>query len=302
MSRVIPRCVCWALLGAAGLGLTPAPAHADIWGDIAVALDYANFNLFGERNYLSGGAEFVVNNQFQGNELDFGSWQMTLDGPVSFGFNTGGRGLSNLEITFQTALTSERAPEPLAYDVVFDVGGQRSEVTGSVFLDSRLWLNGFGFYELELDYSSRQTIAEEGRFNNDTQINDFDIGPIDVRGNIFADLLDLILAPLFGDNPTPFDSFSGRTQLAKLLDLSDPINDPIILRGRLFETGLADTVDPFALEQALNLETMGLANLNGMQTGQQRATSIPEPATLVLMLVGAAFVASRSLRRHPLSR
>jgi hypothetical protein len=283
------------------LGLTPAPAHADIWGDIAVALDYANFNLFGQRNYLSGGAEFVVNNQFQGNELDFGSWQMTLDGPVSFGFNTGGRGLSNLEITFQTALTSDRSPEALDYDVVFDVGGQRSEVAGSVFLDSRLWLNGFGFYELELDYSSRQTITGEGRFNNDQQINDFDVGPIDIRGNIFADLLDLILAPLFGDNPSPFDSFSGRAQLAKLFDLSEPMNDPIVLKGRLFETGLAGTLDPFVIDRALNLETTGLASLNGMHTDQQLGTSIPEPATLVLMMVGAAFVASRSLRRRTLS-
>jgi hypothetical protein len=302
MSRGISRCACSALLCAAWLGLTPAPARADIWGDIAVALDYANFNLFGQRNYLSGGAEFVVNNQFRGNELDFGSWQMTLDGPVSFGFNTGGRGLSNLEITLQTALTSDQLSEPLDYDVVFDVGGQRSEVAGSVFLDSHLWLNGFGFYELELDYSSRQTITGEGRFNNDQQINDFDVGPIDIRGNIFADLLDLILAPLFGDNPTPFDSFSGRAQLAKLLDLSHPMNDPIVLKGRLFDTALAETVDPFVLERALNLQTTTLANLNGTLADQQLGTSIPEPAALVLMLVGAAFVASHSLRRRALSR
>lgn len=302
MSRGIARCACSALLCAAWLGLTPAPARADIWGDIAVALDYANFNLFGQKNYLSGGAEFVVNNQFRGNELDFGSWQMTLDGPVSFGFNTGGRGLSNLEISLQTALTSDQLSEPLNYDVVFDVGGQRSEATGSVFLDSRLWLNGFGFYELELDYSSRQTITGEGRFNNDQQINDYDVGPIDIRGNIFADLLDLVLAPLFGDNPTPFDSFSGRAQLAKLLDLSDPMNDPIVLKGRLFDTALAETVDPFVLERALNLQTTTLANLNGTLAGQQLGTSIPEPAALVLMLVGSAFVASHSLRRRSLSR
>jgi hypothetical protein len=221
---------------------------------------------------------------------------------VSFGFNTGGRGLSNLEISLQTALTSDQLSEPLNYDVVFDVGGQRSEVAGSVFLDSRLWLNGFGFYELELDYSSRQTITGEGRFNNDQQINDYDVGPIDIRGNIFADLLDLIFAPLFGDNPTPFDSFSGRAQLAKLLDFSDPMNDPIVLKGRLFDTALAETVDPFVLERALNLQTATLANLNGTLADQQLGTSIPEPAALVLMLVGSAFVASRSLRRRPLSR
>ncbi|UCF32783.1 MAG: hypothetical protein JSV78_10665 [Phycisphaerales bacterium] len=302
MSRGIARCACSALLCAAWLVLTPAPARADIWGDIAVALDYANFNLFGQRNYLSGGAEFVVNNQFRGNELDFGSWQMRLEGPVSFGFKTGGRGLSNLEISLQTALTSDQLSEPLSYDVVFDVGGQRSEVAGSVFLDSRLWLNGFGFYELELDYSSRQTITGEGRFNNDQQINDFDVGPIDIRGNIFADLLDLIFAPLFGDNPTPFDSFSGRAQLAKLLDLSDPMNDPIVLKGRLFETALAETVDPLVLERALNLQTTTLANFNSMLADQQPGTSIPEPAALVLMLVGAAFVAPRTLRRCPRTR
>lgn len=269
--------------------LAPPSARAGVFNDVAFGLGFAGFQLQGQENILSGGADFAIVTQFQGNELDFGSSQLTLAGPLSLGFSTGGRDLSVMKINFQTALNSQIGSTPLTYTFNTDVGGQISQVTGSLLIDGSLEFNGFGFYDLQMEYSARQTVDTEGRFSNDQEFNDFDIGPINIRGNIFADLLSLLIDPLFANSEidNPFASFSGQEQLKQ-------ITDNAMLTARELALGsppLSGPINPtfsgeFATDPPPGVDATGTVGV-----------SVPEPTTLLLMLTGVLAVTSRKMLR-----
>lgn len=277
-----------AMLVVALCAIAPATARADVFRDIAFGLGFAGFQLQGQENILSGGADFAMLTQFQGNELDFGSAQLTMTGPISLGFSTGGRGLNVMKIDFQTALNDQIASSPLTYTWNADVGGQQTQINGSLLIDGSLEFNGFGFYDLQVDYSSRQTVNTDGRFSNDQEFNDFDVGPMHLRGNIFADLLSLILDPLFANSEidNPFASFSGQTQLKRLADGATISARELVLgpptNAGLIEAGLSGSIDA-----QLPLDTGPLPN----------GATVPEPGTLFLMLGGALAISSRRMWR-----
>ena len=276
-----------AVLLAVACALAPLSARAGVFNDVAFGLGFAGFQLQGQENVLSGGADFAILTQFQGNELDFGSSQLTLTGPLSLGFSTGGRDLSVMKIDFQTALNNQIGSIPLTYSFNTDVGGQTTDVTGSLLIDGSLEFNGFGFYDLQMDYSSRQTVTTDGRFSNDQEFNDFDIGPINIRGNIFADLLSLLLEPLFANSEfdNPFASFSGQEQLKRL-------TDGAMLSARELVVGPPALIDPIT-----SGEFVADYPLNANPTAPGGA-SVPEPTTLLLMLAGALVVTSRKMFRR----
>jgi len=66
-------------------------AQAGVFRDVVRGLEYSGFQFFGQENPLSGGAEFALARNFQGETLDFGSTELTLTGPIQFTFETGDR-------------------------------------------------------------------------------------------------------------------------------------------------------------------------------------------------------------------
>ena len=288
----------WAGIATAfglGLAVTASVARADVFRDIAVGLGYAGFELEGDRNILSGGADFRISRNLVGNTLDFGSADLTLQGPISLEFSTGGRALSNLDISFQTAMTGDLASSPLFYEFNSDVGGQSAEVSGSILIDASFSLNGFGFYDLELMYSSRQDVNREGRFSNSEDTYDFDIGPINVSGNIFADVLALITAPLFEATGSfnPFESFSGRTQLQKLIDASgDRARQQLAAGGAVTDNALS----PLLAVGVVNEPSYGTLSLPASARTTESGVVVPEPTVLLLMLLGVPILMRRRRR------
>ncbi len=265
---------------------TPA-SRADVFEDLAHGLGYAGFNIEGQRNHLSGGADYRISHNLQGNSLDFGPGDLRLQGPISLEFRTTGRGFHNMDIELQTALTSDFTSQPLNYVLTYDAGSQQTEISGNLYIDASLSLNGFGFYDLDLDYSSRQNVVRDGRFSDGTDTFDFDAGPIHVRGNIFADMLAAVTAPFFEAAGTvnPFASFSASAKLAQAIEAS---NEEMISQ-------LAAGVDPLASEMALR---MSPGDSSGPLPGAYEDTGpsgtlVPEPTVLVLMLLGVP-----ALMRH----
>lgn len=295
----------WCRTTAVGLfvvGVMTSAAQPDVFRDIPLALNQAGFNLEGSRNPLSGGADFSLNRNFIGNPLDFGAWDLTLSGPISLDFSTGGRQLSQLDIALTTAPNGRSAATPLSYLLNYDVGGQSMQVDGTLLIDAEFSLNAFGFYDFELRYSSRQNVARDGRFANDDQTDDFDFGPISVSGNIFADVLGLITQPFFDRTGgfNPFTSFSGRLQLDEL--------SSALAKSTLSD--LASGGDPVADDRSVMLAT---ASPDGSLTGSTAwfalsgpvagtvlnpsGVMVPEPTVLLLMLLGIPAVMHR--RRRP---
>jgi hypothetical protein len=227
--------------------------------DFATGLRFTGFDIQANRNFLSGGLDLSVSNTFLGNELDFGPGDLTLQGPISLTVSTGGRRLSELEFAFRTAVDATSPTSPIRYAFNLDTGVQSVELDGTVLVDAALTLNRLGFYDLQLALSSRQTATQEGLLGDTTTNRDFDIGPINVSGNIFTDALALLTDPLFqaAGRSNPFAALSGREQLKAIVE----------------------------------------GDFSGQAPGAVLAfRTVPEPAVLILILLGVPFL-FRSTRK-----
>lgn len=291
----------------AGTGLAACLSCSSVWAgvfnDVATGLGFAGFNIEGSRNPLSGGFDFLVNRTFVGDPLDFGAWDLTLQGPLSLSLSTGGRFLSQLDVALRTATDDRANPAPLSYSLNYDVGGQSTQVSGTLFLDGDVSFNGFGFYDLQLTYSSRQDVTRDGRFANDAIEHDLDVGPINISGNIFADALAILTDPIFESSTlgfNPFESFSGRAQLQTMMDEAAARTREQLASGEDFTADALPTLLASAALQGLFDGNTASAGSAGSARSRSPGASalVPEPAVLVLLLFGAPFV----LARRPQSR
>lgn len=295
-------------LAAFMLGLSAMPADAGVFRNIGYGLGYAGFDIAAQHNVLSGGTDFSISRNFIGTELDFGVWDLSLQGPLAFEVQTGGRVLSELEVRLSTAQVGGGAASPLSYLLNVDVGGQETQIAGQLLIDANVSFNGFGFYDLELTYSSRQNVSRDGRYANDDQTFDFDLGPINISGNIFADALAIITQPIFDATGTmnPFASFSGR---AKLMEAIAGTGDALVdqLAAAKNTGGVDQGLTVAAAFSAPGLDGAPFGPLpqgrGGSNSGKGRIggdsnpnAAVPEPSVLFLLLLAAPFVIRGSVR------
>ncbi len=263
----------------------------------ATALDFLGFDLIGQRNPLSGGIDFLATNNFDGAPFDFGAGDLSLSGPLSLQVSTGGRFLSQFDVSLTTAVNGRTDASPLSYVLNSGIGAQSTQVSGTVLADVDFSLNGLGFYKLDITYSSRQKVTNDGLLANDGTTNDFDLGPINISGNLFADALAILTDPFFNGagQTNPFERFSGRAQLSELLQT--PTTD--------LQTALAEGSDPSGAASAaarFGAVRKGYGNNdappgNAFGRGNGNGGAVPEPAVLVLILLGVpAIVLRRSGR------
>ncbi len=275
-----------ALLTAA-LALS-APARGEDRDNLAAALSYVGFDLIGQPNPLSGGVDFLATNTFDGTQFDFGIADLSLSGPLSLQVSTGGRLLTQLEVSFSTAVNANANATPLSYVFNSDIGPQSLQINGTVFADGDFTLNSLGFYDLSLTYSSRRNITHEGSSGEDST-EDFDLGPIDVSGNLIADILTVLTEPFFNatGQDNPFEPYSGLAELSEILQVSTAESQTALAEGR----SSADAVMARLLNPLENGSSRAI--VSRVMTG----ATVPEPAVLVLMLLGIpAIVLRRSAR------
>lgn len=254
-------------------------AQAGLFKNTVRALEYAGFNFIGEKNPLSGGADLALVRNFNNETLDFGATELTLTGPLQFTFSTGGRGLEVLDVSLSTN------NRPLTYSLITDVGGQKTQVDGNFLLNATGSMNSFGWYDFEFQYSVREQIIQDGRFANGEEYMDFDIGPIDVSGNIFADMLAVLFDPLFTSLGTEniFASFSGRYQAME--ELNRRLAD-----SRLSALGLDSLGEMSASMVPAEPMTLDMVSAD--------RSYVPDPSTLLLLLGGAPVVYALRRRRR----
>jgi len=287
----VTLCLAVVLCGCVAVSST----QGGVINDLARGLHYTGFTLSGDENLLSGGADFRAFTVFQGNPLDFGPLDLTLQGPVLFEFSTGGRGIKSLDIAFTTATSSADPAVPLTYALNLDAGNQEASIAGSLLVDGNFSINEFGFYDLTLRYSSRQDITALGPLTDGSRQNDFDLGPIDISGNIFADVLAAVFDPLFEQAGTPnvFAQFSGREKLQKA----------ILAEAEQIRTDLAASSESGAgMDVGANVYAHPLAIGTGdaiaqVRSGHRRSV-IPIPSTLVLLALPLPVLLARQLRRR----
>lgn len=258
-------------------------AQAGVFKDAVRGLEYAGFQFIGQENPLSGGADFALTRTFNNETLDFGGTSLTLSGPIVFSFTTGGRLLPVLDVSLNTR------NQPLNYSFVSDVGGQSTTITGSMLLDATGSIDTFGFYDFRFDLSSRETIAEEGRFRNtDGDPVDFDVGPIDVSGNVFADMLALLTDPFFNatGGTNIFASFSGRFQAEEQMNrAAKQAMEKMQAGENLTPEEVSELVGHVLTVEALGGEGADLSFLElDLDNDVAQTGLVPEPGTLCLLL------------------
>ncbi|MFQ5413049.1 MAG: PEP-CTERM sorting domain-containing protein [Phycisphaerae bacterium] len=304
MPRGVHR-VCGAVIGVLIAAVAPA-ARGGVFEDVAFGLGQAGFDFQGQLNPFNLGADFTAQTRntggftlFEGNTLDFGVWDLTLNGPVSFGVSTGQRGINTIDIFFKTARNDDPA-QPLLYDVNFDVGPQSTTISGQTLIDGRLSLDGLGFYDLTLTVSSRQDITSDGALGASSTTSDLDIGPIDISGNIIADALSILFDPFFTDAglTNPFDVLSGRAQLEDLFGAAADASGARVLSAGLADAPADRVFGPPPLDGLLG-HGLG-AGASG--PGDGTAAAVPEPSTIIFVLLGGSLLVSARLRRQRCAR
>jgi len=273
---------------------TVSPARADVFHDVGTGLAFAGFDVRGNHNPLSGGADLLITNTFDGSPFDFGAADISFQGPVSLQVSTGGRYLSQFDVSLTTAVDNRSTPSPLNYVFNYDVGGQSTRVSGSALVNADFSLNGFGFYKLSVDYSSRQTVDRNGQVVTDQSEFDSNFGPITISGNVFTDVLAWVTDPLFEQTgqTNPFASLSPAARLINadptqqqellkaLVALGDESSDPPSAFGRNGGAGLND------LPPELSLTAEG-------SNGRSFGLVVPEPPVLGLLLLGIPAILGR---------
>ena len=174
-------------------------ASAGAVDEAALAATMLGFDLQGRHNLASGGIDFVANQSFNGSTLDFGAGDLTVQGPLSFSLNTGGRIVPTLDLSLTTAVNADASATPLSYNLSLDPANNPIDVSGNLLLDANFSINRMGFYDLDITASSRQTVHHGNDPLNDVQ-NDFDVGPVRIAGNVYLDLLAAVTDPIFDAN------------------------------------------------------------------------------------------------------
>lgn len=288
-----------ALLVTMGL-LCSAPASGGLFEDIYRGLEIFTTPVGGPSGARRGRLVITPNELGRGYRLeldrtfgrdssgrpetyDLGNFELTVFGSVQ----------STLEFTRRGILTgnAEIRTNNLSYSLSGKSGAQDFELSGQLNVSQDLEINKLGFYTLQLEINNAASqLITEGLVAEGSPDTDFDIGPIDIKGNIFFDVF-LAALTAFGVDTSELEGIFPKSPI-------DVINDEIekALRGQaqvLGETSIIG-IESGALSSAAALEAKNFvsdlileiddAEDYGLTADGDR---VPEPTSLlVLALLG----------------
>lgn len=211
---------------------------------------------------------------------------------------------------------SNFSPAPLAYTVTLNTGVQDFEWSGNVQVDSSGRLNALGFYDLDVRFTNVGSYTADGVLVHDEQVTDFDLGPIDLSGNIAFDmvagLMQSIGATVSAVGPRVFSGAAQRDkvvdELLAKLEAGDKLSDDEMQILLQYAIEMAYRSDPIGtilnglpselpLGDGLTLSvTQSEASTTDAPADQ---TLLPEPGMLVLFgtMLGGLSAAGRWRRR-----
>lgn len=191
-----------------------------------------NGNRFGriqfQRNGPGQGWEIQFNRAFGADStgrpeiLDLGAYSLELNGATAFtgSYTTRGVPVGNFEGSISN----------LNYIMRADTGAQDFELRGTLNGGTALQINAAGFYTARINLTNQvSSLTADGLIVDGNVPTNFDIGPINVKGNIYFDLISSLLGAAGVDTTTinqlfpksPADQIGASLQqsLDKLLSL-----------------------------------------------------------------------------------
>jgi len=280
--------------------VSASPAPADFWKNLGGGLQYlADPSGFGAIN--GGRTGFMA---FDYNRLSDG-WR--VDWSKTFGPDRFGRphriDVGPAQLTFNSGTLSWTAdynkrllpgvnfdiatPAPINYTYELNTGFQ-----DLVTINSQLSLAGGGNINLLGFYDFQLQIVHTGAFESDGLVEDsghmnFDVGPIDVSGNIFIDLVtgafEAIGVP--PEDLAPIKGFPTKTKNARGLVLKLLSGQPLSEQEMLdmVSTTVLASMEPPVPDGAV-LGATALADPAEGSPASIQLDAVPEPATLALLL------------------
>lgn len=298
MNRVRGICVTVSVLMALAAGVESA--RAELYRDVARGLALLDFQFAGERNVLGDGITVNAGASYNNRTFDFGLAQLNLTGSVSMSAGFTRRGLPGANFSLNSS--------GLSYDFIINNGIQDMTASGQAVVDVSANINALGFYDKVIQISNRGTFDTDGSVGDNSGTLDFDVGPINVSGNLYADLLAAVTQPIFdaAGAENPFAKLS--EQATKLVDATKSID---FLRAKaatgetLSEAEMAMLVNNTIIAAVLGgepSEELLAQVLASQELGPTSATltgpvTVPEPFILTpLTLAGAALLVQRRRR------
>jgi hypothetical protein len=223
-------------------------------------------------------------------------------GSLNAGLNLSERGVPAARFALSTG------NRPLDYRYDSFLMAQDVVIDGSILLDVNTYINQWGFYDVTLQASNRATVTAKDQEIADLFPElDFDIGPINLSGNIYVDALAVVTDPFFErfGMENPFARFNNG--LAGVNLRSGGIEDLIarLQSGQLLsDTELAQVINNSVVATALGQEPSsnlfakmiipeGLFDTNLQtatvpETDRTLTMAIPEPGMLALLAAAGA--------------
>ena len=291
MSRNVVR---WIAVGFGLLSLPAAVNAGGVLGGVVQGFELFDYNFSGERNLLGNGWTINANAFYNNRTFDFGNADLTLSGVsnISAGYTL--RGIPAL------TLRADSGSTPMIYDFKINTGVQDFQATGSVLYSIESEINALGFYDTQMQISNRGTYRADGMGIEDRGTLDYDIGPIDMSGNLFADAVAAITQPFFtaAGQENPFSKFSA--QAARTAELKSDVEE---LRARieagelLSDDDMAKLVNDTIASALLSGESINQNLFDGMFSGDTAVSfnlqAVPEPASALLLILGTAALRRR---------
>lgn len=216
--------------------------------------------------------------------LDLGGFEMQLSGATqaTLGFTRRGGLVGNANVTANS----------LNYALRGKSGAQDIALTGTLNIQSSLEVNALGFYTLSTDVSNTnsQLTMDGVAVQNFQQPTNFDIGPINVKGNIFVDGLTAVLAQA-GVDTTPLQQLFPESPLTAIIQsLEQQMTAATQVAGlQVTSDGQLPPVPP-GFGQAAGQTVLAGLQAPVVTAGSGTPGLVPEPGTLLLLCLGGLMV------------
>lgn len=271
---------------------------------------FADQNIFRQhfiRNYVGDGMGYEFTRTFgtdsfgNGNTFDAGSVNLSLQGAMHNRFEINRRFIPELNIQ------SDTNGQQMNYNMRLFLGAESVQFQGAFAGNLTGTINALGFYNLQVSGTNTGTRRADGMLLTDNQITDFDIGPVNVVGNVFFDLASNFIqaggATLGGLLTNVPSAASGKTRIDDPAGTSaaDAQSATEAEMQQAFAQSLVQSLFA-AMFQDLNSSDQSNVLLLGQQLGlipsnsaktANNAKVAPEPSTLALLAAPVLLLLTR---------
>ncbi len=214
--------------------------------------------------------------------LDLGPIEVQLNGATQATMGFTRRGF--------LILNADMSANNLTYAIRGKTGAQDAELTGTLNVANAIEINQFGFYTANINVNNTNSqLRLDGVVVRDEQNTNYSVGPIQVEGNIFFDLIVAGLASA-GVDTTQLEALSPKSAIGEIVDsIRRQAGLDTVVAGDFFRNDLPlralDTFRDPSLGEALLADAVSAHNAS--PAAAPSGNPIPEPAALALLLAGA---------------